>query len=170
MTLLTRRLFLQLSGQYLAAVSLVLASAPRWVTAEERKSILDPHETETLRVLVHDLFPHKDPSDEIYSRAVRKIEQRLNGTTEPLVHEGLQRLDQLAGGGYWLDKADSRRIALLNQIQTTPFFELIRGNAVETIYRDNATWKFLGYGGSSIEYGGYLHRGFDDIDWLPAVN
>ena len=25
----------------------------------------------------------------------------------------------------------------------------------------------LGYEGSSFEQGGYLHRGFNDLDWLP---
>jgi hypothetical protein len=27
----------------------------------------------------------------------------------------------------------------------------------------------VGYGGSAIEQGGYINRGFDDIDWLEAV-
>jgi hypothetical protein len=25
----------------------------------------------------------------------------------------------------------------------------------------------VGYGGSAIEQGGYINRGFDEIDWLP---
>jgi len=37
----------------------------------------------------------------------------------------------------------------------------------EIVMRDPALWKTLGYQGSSIEHGGYLYRGFDDIDWLP---
>ena len=28
-------------------------------------------------------------------------------------------------------------------------------------------WELLDYPGSSVEYGGYVDRGFDDIDWLP---
>ena len=41
------------------------------------------------------------------------------------------------------------------------------GNYVEARARFEEGWKKLGYEGSSAEHGGYLHRGFDDIDWLP---
>ena len=30
-----------------------------------------------------------------------------------------------------------------------------------------ALWPKFGYEGSSFEHGGYLHRGFNDLDWLP---
>jgi len=30
-------------------------------------------------------------------------------------------------------------------------------------------WKHIDYPGSSKEYGGYINRGFNDIDWLPEV-
>jgi hypothetical protein len=30
-------------------------------------------------------------------------------------------------------------------------------------------WPLFGYEGSSLEYGGYLERGFDDIGWLPKA-
>jgi hypothetical protein len=28
-------------------------------------------------------------------------------------------------------------------------------------------WELVGYEGPSYDRGGYLHRGFDDLDWLP---
>jgi hypothetical protein len=28
-------------------------------------------------------------------------------------------------------------------------------------------WDLLGYEGPSFDKGGYLHRGFNDLDWLP---
>jgi len=28
-------------------------------------------------------------------------------------------------------------------------------------------WQVLGYQGPSFELGGYLNRGFNDLDWLP---
>ena len=36
-----------------------------------------------------------------------------------------------------------------------------------TLYNDPQVWEKLGYEGPSAEQGGYLSRGFDDIDWLP---
>ena len=35
------------------------------------------------------------------------------------------------------------------------------------LYDDHEVWDLLGYEGSSFDKGGYLHRGFDDLDWLP---
>jgi hypothetical protein len=28
-------------------------------------------------------------------------------------------------------------------------------------------YRFFGFEGSSVEHGGYIDRGFDDIGWLP---
>jgi hypothetical protein len=38
---------------------------------------------------------------------------------------------------------------------------------VWTLYSNPQVWPLFGYQGSSLEYGGYLERGFDDIAWLP---
>ena len=43
----------------------------------------------------------------------------------------------------------------------------VREAAISGVYRDERTWQLLGYEGEASKYGGYLHRGFDDIDWLP---
>jgi hypothetical protein len=39
---------------------------------------------------------------------------------------------------------------------------------VTALYNQQELWTKLGYEGSSAEKGGYLHRGFNDLDWLPA--
>jgi len=40
---------------------------------------------------------------------------------------------------------------------------------ITALYNQKDVWTKLGYEGSSAEFGGYLHRGFDDIDWLDAI-
>jgi hypothetical protein len=37
------------------------------------------------------------------------------------------------------------------------------------LYDDAEVWDLLGYEGASFDKGGYLHRGFDDLDWLPRA-
>jgi hypothetical protein len=37
-------------------------------------------------------------------------------------------------------------------------------------YNDLSVTRRFGYQGPSYEEGGYLTRGFDDIDWLPAAD
>ena len=39
--------------------------------------------------------------------------------------------------------------------------------AVVAVYSDQRTWELVGYAGPSFDKGGYLHRGFNDLDWLP---
>jgi hypothetical protein len=60
-------------------------------------------------------------------------------------------------------------LAAAKAIEGSPFFELVRSTAVVEVYSDAATWRALGYEGASFAKGGYLHRGFDDLDWLPDL-
>jgi len=43
----------------------------------------------------------------------------------------------------------------------------IKGNAVVALYNDQEVWDTLGYEGPSFDKGGYIGRGFNDLDWLP---
>ena len=55
----------------------------------------------------------------------------------------------------------------MRDIQHTLFFATVKGSLLMGIYNNPALWPEFGYGGSSWEQGGYLHRGFDaDPDWL----
>ena len=56
---------------------------------------------------------------------------------------------------------------LLEKIQHTPFFQFVLNEALSGVYRHPLTWELLGFEGSSLEFGGYINRGFNDIDWLP---
>ena len=47
------------------------------------------------------------------------------------------------------------------------FFELVRSTAVVEVYSDRRTWQLVGYEGTSFDKGGYVKRGFNDLDWLP---
>ncbi len=89
--------------------------------------------------------------------------------TARLVDDGISMLDGKAGKGGWIAQTRERRLALLKEIESTPFFAFLRNSAIDVIYRDPRVWEKVGYGGSAIEYGGYLHRGFNDIDWLPEA-
>ena len=47
------------------------------------------------------------------------------------------------------------------------FFQAVRGTSVTALYNNKELWPLFGYEGSSYEFGGYLHRGFNDLSWLP---
>ena len=63
---------------------------------------------------------------------------------------------------------DTSALTLLRGIEQAPFFRFIRGVAVVVLYDDDEVHQLLGYEGPAYEKGGYLHRGFDDLDWLPT--
>ena len=62
-----------------------------------------------------------------------------------------------------------RRQALevLRGMSSTEFFEGVRSRVITSLYDDREVWALLGYEGPSYDQGGYLNRGFDDLDWLP---
>ena len=42
----------------------------------------------------------------------------------------------------------------------------IRGGLVTGLYNQKEVWPLFGYEGESFSKGGYIDRGFDDINWL----
>jgi len=55
----------------------------------------------------------------------------------------------------------------LKSIEGSAFFNHVRGTSVVTLYNDKEVWDILGYEGASFDKGGYINRGFNDLDWLP---
>ena len=43
------------------------------------------------------------------------------------------------------------------------------GDLIVSLYNQKELWPKFGYEGSSAEHGGYIKRGFADIDWLPKA-
>jgi hypothetical protein len=89
-----------------------------------------------------------------------------------LLTDGVASLDQVAkaahGKPYAMLESEADRVAILKQIESTPFFVSVRSGMITALYNQPDVWAKLGYEGSSAEHGGYLHRGFNDLDWLPA--
>ena len=52
------------------------------------------------------------------------------------------------------------------QREASPFVQKLRGNLVTGLYNNKEVWPIFGYEGESASKGGYIDRGFDDIDWL----
>ena len=87
-----------------------------------------------------------------------------------MVEDGIKSLDELAqaqhGTPYVGVGWEADRVALLRQIEKGELFQTVRGGLVTGIYNNPEAWPKFGYEGASAAKGGYLNRGFDDIDWL----
>jgi hypothetical protein len=45
-------------------------------------------------------------------------------------------------------------------------FETVRSGLVVSLYNQQEIWPIFGYEGESFSKGGYIERGFNDIDWI----
>ena len=112
------------------------------------------------------MFPHDGLPDEAYEKVVRKLEAdgRADDDVAATIDEGVARLDDPRPFGE-LDAAG--RLEALRRAEDSPFFALLKATAVVELYDNPLVWRAFGYEGPSTHLGGYLHRGFDDLDWLP---
>ncbi|WP_237565823.1 hypothetical protein [Ornithinimicrobium cerasi] len=118
--------------------------------------------------LLRAAYPHDSFPDGPYERTADAViaatadDQRLARTLGP----DLDQLDVIAGGDFC--SVDEQTVThWLREYSEEPYFRAIRGIAVVALYDDHEVWELLGYEGPSVDQGGYLHRGFDDLDWLP---
>lgn len=116
---------------------------------------------DTLVRLIRVAYPHPDFPDGPYRRAAEAV-QEAGG---PLA-EGLDQLDADAGGSFTA-LGDEEATAVVERIADSDFFGLVHGTVIVALYDDHEVWELLGYEGPSFDKGGYLDRGFDDLDWLP---
>jgi hypothetical protein len=129
---------------------------------------LEQHVAETVTALARTLYPHDALPDAVYERVTAKVaeaaaEDKAQGQ---MVNDGVADLDG-RGDEQFTERSADQKLADAKAIAGSDFFELVRSTAVVEIYSDARTWKQFGYEGPSFDQGGYLHRGFNDLDWLP---
>ena len=176
-TRIGRRGFLQASSTVVPAAA--LASAGFAVSAQsawaQGAKALAPHTMATLVLMSRDIYPHDQFADALYVAAVQPWDEKAgtDAAFKALLEGGVERLDSDAkdrfGSTYLATEWESNRVRVLQGAEQTAFFKKCRSDLVVSLYNQPAVWAKLGYEGSSAEHGGYIHRGFDDIDWLPAV-
>lgn len=136
---------------------------------DDASDALTPQAHAALVRLLRVAYPHPRIPDGPYERTAEEVVRQIGSS---LWHRlalggGLESLDAAAGGRF-VDLDDAAALALLRRIEDAEFFRFVRGVAVVTLYDDHEVWEHLGYEGPSYDKGGYLHRGFDDLDWLPT--
>jgi len=130
---------------------------------------LKPETMATLIQMARDIYPHDQVPDKYYAIAVKSHDELVgkDAAHKELIEKGIADLDQKAGaGGYAGLGWEEERVKLLQGIEDTPFFQAIRGGLVVGLYNQKEIWPIFGYEGESYSKGGYIARGFDDIEWL----
>lgn len=165
---LTRRDLLRM-GAAAGAIAIVGAgfvAAPNAAWAMDVKHI-SAHEMATLLQMARDIYPHDRVGNEFYAIAVKGYD---DADKKAMIKEGVAKLDKLAkaqGNASYVDtKWEANRVALLREIEADGFFQAVRGGLVTGLYNQKAVWPIFGYEGESFSHGGYIDRGFNDINWL----
>ena len=165
---LTRRALLSRAAAAgaLAIVGPGFIAAPDAAWAVEVTAISE-HEMATLLQMARDIYPHDRVGDRFYAVAVKSYDSEEQ---KQLVADGIAALDaaakQAGFDNYLAAGWEEERVAILRSIEETPFFQTIRGGLVTGLYNQKDIWPIFGYEGESFSQGGYIDRGFDDIDWL----
>lgn len=158
-----------LGSSFLVGSGFVAASGATW--AMEVKA-LEPTTMATLVQMARDIYPHDRFGDDLYAAAVKGHDEKAAEDEEfkTMLEAGVASLDAAAkarGQASYLQTGwESDRVEILKSMDTSEFFQTIRGGLVVGLYNQEAVWEKLGYEGSSFEKGGYLTRGFDDINWV----
>jgi len=166
---LRRRQFLRTSGIAVTALatggSVILGPDHAWAMTAAN---LDPHTAQTLLVMTHDLFPHEQLGMQYYAVVVDSLDKQAGADTaaHKLLVDGVARLDA-AHGMPWVDLSDGTRDAVLREMEKTEFFTTVRTKTIGGLYGNPLVYRMFNYGGPSVQLGGYIDRGFDDIGWLP---
>ena len=136
---------------------------------------LAPSSMKTLVKVARDIYPHDFLVDNYYIAAIKPWDEKAakDPAIKTLLEDGVRRLDQDAQDRHKLGYAqvpwEADRVVLLQGIEQTDFFKKLRSDLVVSLYNQKELWPKFGYEGSSAEHGGYIKRGFADIDWLPKV-
>lgn len=143
-----------------------IPEGPEWTLA---LTVLSPEVGETLVAVVRTLCPHDALVDRVYRRVVLHYD-RL-GHAAPATAASIEQAVRALDGAMPLpfrERSESYRIAALKAIETTSAFVFLQRSAVRFLYDDVEVWGAFGYEGASVHLGGYVTRGFNDLDWLPA--
>jgi hypothetical protein len=165
---LTRRALL---GRAVAAGALTVTgvgfiAAPNAAWALE-VSVITPAQMATLLQMARDIYPHDQVPDQFYAVAVKGYDAE---DRKELVATGIAELDAAAkaqGHADYLSIGwEEDRVKVLQAIETSVFFQTVRSGLVTGLYNQKEVWPIFGYEGESFSQGGYIDRGFDDINWL----
>jgi hypothetical protein len=165
---LTRRQLLSRSvaagAAFMVGSGFVAGKDAAWAT---EVVALQPETMATLVQMARDIYPHDRLADEYYVVAVKGYD---TAEAAPEIEAGIAALNAAAVGkghaSYLAAGWEKDRVEILQGMVDSAFFQKIRGGLVTGLYNQKAVWPLFGYEGESFSQGGYIDRGFNDINWL----
>jgi hypothetical protein len=152
------------AGAFVIGGSFVAGPEGAWALEVEH---LKPQTMATLIQMARDIYPHDRIATEFYAIAVKGYDspEQLE-----MVEQGVAAVDAAAQGkglaSYLGTGWEKERVEILRGMEDSAFFQKVRSGLVTGLYNQKEIWPLFGYEGESYSEGGYIARGFNDINWL----
>lgn len=167
----SKRNFIKLSGGVLTG-TLIASSGLFSLMAPARSwslplVALSNNVAKTILMVTRHIFPHKNLEDAVYALVVKDLDKAAAKDPEvkKLLIDGVTMLNKKAKGD-WLSNSYQDQNIIILSIAGSDFFEKIRGTSIVSLYNNDMAWAHFGYEGASFDKGGYINRGFQDLNWL----
>ena len=126
----------------------------------------------TLIQMARDTYPHDFLADRFYAKVIEGVEAQAgkDKAFKSMVSKEVKKINSSAKKKYKANYKDINRelerVDILKANAKSPLFQKVRGDLVVGLYNNKEVWPKFGYEGESASKGGYMNRGFNDIDWL----
>lgn len=133
---------------------------------------LKPDVMRTIIKLARDIFPHDRVADRYYAIACKPYDEKSanDPALKSLCEDGVKQFDAAAMEAHKVPYVEvpweAQRVAIIRANQDNALFKKLRADLVVSLYNQQEVWPLFGYEGESASKGGYIDRGFDDIEWL----
>ncbi len=146
---------------------LAVSEGPNWAAGFGK---IPSDDAELLLSAVRTLYPHDGLSLLVYRRVVAHFDLLAGADLRAAKMlaafcEDLRRSTPLA----FHELSESYRVQALQAIEPKPAFVFVQRMSIRYLYDDIEIWAAFGYEGASVHLGGYVTRGFNDLDWLPPL-
>ncbi len=121
-----------------------------------------------LFAIAQSLIPLADIPPRVYHDIVSTLEKSAAGdtATKQLIENNLVTARLHFGQPIHQTTAEELT-AYLQGIEQGTFFQQVYATTLAVFFAHPDVWQRIGYEGESFSKGGYLQRGFNDLDWLP---
>lgn len=137
--------------------------AEDWTTA---LTALTPSQGLALLAILRTLCPHDKLSSAVYQRAALKIDSIAEVQADLA---GLIRAIEAHFAVPFAECSETYRVEALKAVEHLPAFTMLQRLTIRHLYDDVELWQAFGYEGAAVHLGGYVNRGFNDLDWLPDI-
>lgn len=132
--------------------------------------VINPDQAEILVAAVQTLYPHDTLPLSVYRRVVLRFDGVAAGAGKVAgMFTGFCEKLHGAWPVAFPDLAETYRVQVLKSMEGATEFTFVQRLAVRFLYDDVEVWAAFGYQGASVHLGGYVTRGFNDLDWLPPL-